>query len=184
MDLEGLYGLASEKMMAGDAEAAEVLMRMVAVVTQAQIGAAMPGIAAAATEQQRQRDKAPPARSASEEITGPGPAREDLRRFRGQYGQPGESPPRNFLVEETCDGYLVAGPMWADVSIWHLTSVADNRFEYTDSFTSVTLTFEMDDDGVPISMSHTVDGIASPVPHLGPLPPEWGEKCLTVERRR
>ncbi len=184
MDIEGLYGLASEKMMAGDMEAAQVLMGMVTAVTQAKVGTAMPEIAAAAAEQQRQRDQTRPAENDAAGFTGPGPARDDLRRFRGQYGQPGVSPPKNFLVEETCDGYLVAGPMWADVSLWHLTSVADNRFEYTDSFTSVTLTFELDDDGNPLSMSHTVDGIASPAPRLGPLPAEWGEECLTVERRR
>ena len=184
IDLQGMYGLATEKMMAGEMATAEVLMGIVATLTQAQLGTAMPEIAAAAEAEQRQRDQARAEQSVPEVVTGPGPARHDLRRFRGQYGQPGQSPPRNFLVQETCDGYLVAGPMWADVSLWHLTSVADTEFEYEDSFISLEMTFEVESDGSPVSMSHTVEGAPSPVPYLGPLPAEWGDECLTVQRGR
>jgi hypothetical protein len=184
IDLEGMYALASEKMLGGDPATVEALMGMVLAISQAQIGAAMPELAAAAEAEQRKSNQESAEQTQRTDLAGPGPARDDLRRFRGQYGLPGQNPPRNFLVEETCDGYLVAGPMWADVSLWHLTSVADNKFEYEDSFTSVTITFEVADDGTPLSMSHTVEGVTSPVPFLGPLPAEWGEECLTVDRER
>ncbi len=116
--------------------------------------------------------------------TGPGPARKDLRRFRGQYGQRGQASHRNLFMMETCDGYLVVGALWADVANWNLTSVADESFEYSDDFLSFTMTLQVGDDGAPLSLDHTLEGVPSPLPYLGPLPAEWGDECLTVQRGR
>lgn len=190
VDAEGFSGLAVQRMTAGDTAGAEALMGMFMTISQSELGALMPEIAAAVEAEQRSRDRAQAGAEGTAEASGPGarggagpgPARDDLRRFRGLYGEPGQVPPRDLFVVETCDGYLVAGPMWADVAPWHLTSVGDDRFEYADSFTSVELTFRTEDGGRALSLGHTVEGLASPLPHRGPLPSEWGDDCLNVER--
>lgn len=185
VDLKGLYELAAERISAGDMESGGALMEMVAAVNQAVMETAMPGVPAAAAARDEERE----ARGQTEEIgapssNGPGPARKDLRRFRGQYGRPGQANPRNLFVMETCDGYLVAGALWADVGNWNLTSVSEESFKYSDSFIAFTMTFEVGEDGVPVSMSHTLEGVPSPLPYMGPLPAEWGDECLTVQRGR
>ncbi len=184
VDLEGIYALAAEKMMGGEVEAAEVLMEIVATLSQAQAAAYVPEIGAAAGAQEKASDERSDDTGTTSRVSGPGPARSDLRRFRGQYGQSAQDPPRNLFVMETCDGYLVAGPMWADVSSWHLRSVGANAFEYEDSFLAFSMTIDTAADGSPLSLSHTLEAVPSPLPYLGPLPAEWGDECMTVQRGR
>ena len=102
-----------------------------------------------------------------------GKSRDDLQRFAGLYGEP----KREIFVTVSCDGYLVTGPMWADVGPWWMRSAADKVFTYADSWQSFSMEFEADGDGRIVRMKHEIEGAPSPMEHAGPLPDEWGD-CL------
>jgi hypothetical protein len=114
---------------------------------------------------------APPKESKPVVTVDRGPAREDLDKFTGMYTDP-KLPTRQLFVMPTCDGYLVVGPMWADVAPWIMTSVADNMFNYSDQYNDITLEFLVED-GQP-TMMHNVEGLASTIERTGPIPDEFG----------
>lgn len=110
-----------------------------------------------------------------------GKAREDLQRFTGMFTDPDRAN-RTLFVTVSCDGFLVAGPMWADVSPWWMRSAADTVFTYSDSFMSFSMEFETGADGRGQAIRHDLDGIGSPVERTGPLPGDW-EECMERPRR-
>ncbi len=69
-----------------------------------------------------------------------GAPRDDLDRFYGLYGTPGDETGRNYRVApakapmwmERLDipqGYLMLSPTWGDGQLWFMASVGDARFE-------------------------------------------------------
>jgi hypothetical protein len=107
-----------------------------------------------------------------------GPARKDLERFHGVYGDP-EQPDslRKLFVTQSCGGYLVAGAMWGDAQNWWMKSVSDNTFEMSSDFMSLRLEFKLGPDGKARAMAHDLEGMASPLERSGELPEGW-EECL------
>ena len=103
-----------------------------------------------------------------------GKARTDLARFTGLYGDPADRDRlRTLFVTVSCDGYLVTGPMWADVGPWWMRSAADNVFTYADDWTN--LSMEFTGRGENTRLTHDVEGLSSPLQRLGPLPGDWPE---------
>ncbi len=106
-----------------------------------------------------------------------GESRNDLSRFSGFYGEPGASDlVRTILVKESCDGYLVAGPMWADISLWWMYSVSELEFTYSWRETNFRMEFEADGAGKVVRMRHNIDGVKSPLEWKQALTKDWS-KC-------
>lgn len=78
--------------------------------------------------------------AAAEEPHPLGEPRDDLDRFYGLYGTPGDATGRNYRVApaeapiwmerlEIPDGYLMLSPVWGDGQLWFMASIGDARFE-------------------------------------------------------
>ena len=174
-------------MQAGDYEKGQAVMTMVAAISQDMMmnSGMMPASAAEAMRAEREEAKkaeAEPEPRAAEEPDF-GPARDDLARFAGVYGDP-EQPEstRKLFVTQSCDGQLVAGAMWGDAQNWWMKSISDNAFEMTSDFFSVHVEFQLGPDGQAQGMEHDLDFMPNPLPKVGPLPEGWGE-CLERARR-
>jgi len=103
---------------------------------------------------------------------------EDLSRFTGFYGEPDGHEGKKYLyVAASCNGQLVIGPMWMELSPWWMQSMSETEFKYSDAYTKITLNFVLDDDGQVVELVHDVEGLGSPVQRMEPLPNTWGE-CL------
>jgi len=177
----------SAYMQAGNNEAAEVVAEMNAQMMQKMLsgtqGMYPSGMSEIMAEMQKAEQAADVQRQADIEEDrrmqekqadqSRGKSRDDLQRFVGLYGEPN----RNIFVTVSCDGYLVAGPMWADVGPWWMRSAADKVFTYADSWQSFSMEFEADGNGRIMRMQHEIEGAPSPMEHAGPLPDEWGD-CL------
>jgi hypothetical protein len=189
IDVQKLLAMAGEYMQVGNAEAAQAVAGFSNAINQEMFLSAM---ATQAPEMQKQMDEMRRAeedqqsaiRSEEEQLQESkrardrGKTRSDLPRFSGLYGDPSDNRHnRHLWVSMSCDGYLVAGPQWADVSPWWMRSAADTVFTYSDSFTSLAFEFDSGTDGQSQSLSHDLDSIASPLKRIGPLPAEW-EKCV------
>ena len=111
-----------------------------------------------------------------------GAVRDDLHRFAGLYAKAGDPPARSVFVSETCDGYLAASPLWADIAPWRMRSATDAVFTYADTFTTFALEFELDGDGKATSFSHDIEGMESPLVRIGDLPEEYSD-CLPEPTR-
>ncbi len=179
-----MTSLAVERMQASDMQTGQVVYEMIAALMQVQMAEYMPEVAAAARAQQEaDREAARQSQTQQPVVTGPGPARDDLKRFAGYYGEPDKQgpTPRNLFALDTCDGYLVAGASWGDAAPWHLTSVGETTFEYADDYRSFTIRFEIDESGKPIAMIHDIDiGLPNRLEYLKDAP--WDEECFMVER--
>lgn len=114
-----------------------------------------------------------------------GPARDDLERFYGVYGEAGGN--RNFFVAEAKapggqeplpPGHLMVGAMWGDVQPWNMKSVADTRFEqaWVSDFQDAPLVaeFEVGDAGqaVAVTFRGTFEDRGR-LPRVGDLPEGW-----------
>lgn len=170
VDLNGMAMLAAAQVQANDTAAAEAVFRMVSVLQQAEIGKYVPAVAAAAAEQEEQeaanRAQAEEEEARRAEASRPdfGPRREDLSRFTGEYGDPGQQDrqpvPRNLYIFQSCDGYLVAAPLWADVSPWILTSTGDTSFEHS-SYYTFTMNFEVNGEGRAVALVQEGDDLGT-----------------------
>jgi len=110
-----------------------------------------------------------------------GQSRDDLSRFTGLFGEPGVSElGRTIFVSVSCDGYLVTGPMWADISPWWMRSASEFAFTHSGPVNNFSMEFEPVDGGKVALMRHDIDGIKSPLEWKQVLPREW-RKC--IERR-
>jgi hypothetical protein len=182
IDMKGMAELGSGYMQAGDYEKGQAVMAMVAAISRDMMTSSgmMPANAAEAMQAEREREEEKEAEPEPRVAKAPdfGPARDDLARFAGVYGDP-EQPEstRKLFVTQSCDGQLVAGAMWGDAQNWWMTSVSDNAFEMTSDFFSVHVEFQLGPDGQAQAMEHDLDFMPNPLPKVGPLPEGWGE-CL------
>ena len=184
MDMQGLGELAAELIQANDMESVQALYGMIATLSQAQMAEHMPEMAAAAAAEQAGREAAGPVQAEQPVAPGPGPARDDVERFAGGYGEPdkqGAAIARNLFVGFTCDGYLLMGASWGGASPWHLTSVGETTFEHSGPYRSFTIEFEVDESGKPIAMIHDIDDLGLPS-RLESVEGPWEPECVVVER--
>lgn len=195
VDVQGMMQVAQGYMQAGNMDAGMAVMEMMGVITQDMASAAMgaynPQMAEmqqrameeqAAAKEQAARDREEEQRVQQRaEAQARGKARDDLDRFAGIYGDPSDRDRlRTLFVTVSCDGYLVTGPMWADVGPWWMRSAADSVFTYADDWTH--LSMEFTGSGENTRVAHDVEGLESPAERLGPLPADW-PTCQERPRR-
>jgi len=189
-EISGLHTLLGAYMQAGNNEAAEAVGQMTGQLTQSMM-MNMPGMGAQmeqmqkaeqAAQEQKRRNRQEAQRLEQERLAqARGKNRDDLDRFSGLYGEKGSNNMgKTIFVMPSCDGYLVTGPMWADVGPWWMRSASEMVFTYADSFQNFSMEFELDEsDGIHV-MKHGLDGIRSPLEWKKELPREYGQ-C--AERR-
>jgi hypothetical protein len=189
IDMPAMGQLAADRGQAGDMESLQVIYEMIATLTPAQMAEHAPEVAAAvAAQEEADREAAERAaaeRAAREEAAtaGLGPARDDLERFAGDYGEPDKQGPgaRNLFVGWTCDGYLLMGASWGDAAPWQLESVGETKFKHAGPYRSFAAEFELDESGKPIALIHDMDDLGLPS-RLESVEPPWEPECLPVER--
>ncbi len=194
IDVQKLLMMAGEYMQAGNTEAAQAVAGFSNAINQEMFLSTMATHAPEMQQQMEEMQRAEAAQQAAVRLEEEqlqeakstrdrGKTRNDLQRFTGLYGDPTDARDnRHLWVSVSCDGYLVAGPQWADVSPWWMRSAAETVFTYADSFTSLALEFDDSAGGQAQSLSHDLDSIASPLKRIGPLPVEW-EKCVAPRIR-
>ena len=173
LDIRGFLELATKYMQGGNTVAGQQVLQMMAVL----------GQDATATYTGAAPDRNPtPQASAEPKESKPHPLgtpRDDLDRFLGLYGDPNRvDKNRTLWVNQSCDGYLVAGASFGDASPWRMISKSDAVFEAT-VFDDKKLRFEFQ--AQPQSMVHDVDYMPNPLPRLGPLPDDWQECVQPLE---
>ena len=188
--------LMSGYMQAGNSEAGEAVGEMYAQLMQQmmsggasmlppEMAEAMKGAQAAeeAAEKQRKAEQEEEQKlQQKREQQSRGKSRDDLNRFVGLYSDPNSNDTnRSIFVAVSCDGYLVTGPMWADVGPWWMRSAADKVFTYADSWTNLSFEFT-GNDGRGMRLNHDVEGAVSPLENKGPLPDDWPD-CVERPRR-
>lgn len=194
IDMQGIAALSKGYAQNGNIEAAGAVMEIAAPFMQDMMTGAMNaqsnGMAQKLAEAQR-AEKAKQAKSREEkqllqqnkEANEQGKARDDLERFTGLYGDPAETNKnRRLWVMVSCDGYLVSGAIWGDVSPWWMRSAADKVFTYSDSFSNFKIEFKTDTNGKARRMIHDLNFMKSPLERLGPIPDDWGS-CLERPKR-
>lgn len=185
-DLKALVDLGSAYIQRGEMEKGQVIFE---IATQAAmvVSGVPPEAAAAATR---------PARATARRETGEeaarrrtlallGPGRDDLKRFHGVYGDASaqDRSPRNFAVEQSCDGHLRFGAMWGDVMPWTMKSVGDAEFVQgatgPGQTTPIRIRFEVDGDGRAQALTHNMTDLGLPLraTRLGDLPTAWVPDC-------
>lgn len=191
MESQGLMTLMTAYIQSGNEEAASAVGEMYAQMMQQMMSGATsaypPGMAEAMAEAQKAEEAQKAADQAAAEAEqemrqqqvaqSRGKSRDDLERFTGLYSDPdSDDTLRAIFVTVSCDGYLVTGPMWADVGPWWMRSAADKVFTYADSFTNFSMEF-VGDGGRGTRMKHDIEGIASPLENKQPLPDDW-DGCM------
>ena len=194
-EVSAMHSLMSSYMQAGNMEAGSAVGEMSAELTMLMMSAggaySMPGMdmeqlrkmeeAEKAQEQQAREEEQKLA--AKQEQQSRGKRRDDLRRFTGFYGEAGSNDMgKTIFVAVSCDGYLVTGPMWADVGPWWMRSAADTVFTYADSWTNLSLEFVPDGDNGHHTLNNDIDGIAAALDWKRELTPEYA-KCVERPRR-
>jgi hypothetical protein len=196
LESQGLMTLMTGYMQSGNQEAASAVGEMYAQLMQQMMSGATsaypPGMAEAMQEA-KQADEAQAAlnKAAEEEeqqmqqkqqSQSRGESRDDLDRFKGLYSDPdSDDTGRAIFVTVSCDGYLVTGAMWGDVSPWWMRSAADKVFTYADSFSNFSMEF-VGDGGPGTLMNHDIKGLASPLENKAPLPDDW-PACMERPKR-
>jgi hypothetical protein len=188
IDYQAMMSLAQGYLQSGNMEAGMAVMEMMGALSQdmaaAAMGASNPQMAAmqqqAIEEKAAEQEQAARAREEEQrlqqkaEAQARGEARDDLNRFAGIYGDPVDSDRlRTLFVTVSCDGYLVTGPMWADVGPWWMRSASDSVFTYADDWTNLSMDFAPS--GETTRLTHDIEGLDSPLERLGPLPADWPE---------
>lgn len=98
-----------------------------------------------------------------------------LDRFAGVYGDPAAQDrlPRNFFVDQDCDGQLRFGAMWGDVAPWVMKPLSDLEFEQAVlqpyETEPIRLEFHVDASGRVEGLTHTM-GQEARIDRLGDLP--------------
>jgi hypothetical protein len=174
VDPNGLAALAAGYMQSGNMAAGQAIMTMVGTVTQHMVAnaGANPGAASRVPSPRATQSRAAtPSRASSGRGPDLGPARDDLERFVGEYG---DDPNRRLFVTVSCEGHLVSGATWGDASNWWLRSESDTDFTYSDSFTSLKMSFEVGSDGQATALTHDLDYLPSRL-ERHPLRDDWKE---------
>ncbi|HMB59164.1 MAG TPA: hypothetical protein VKN35_04555 [Xanthomonadales bacterium] len=105
-------------------------------------------------------------------------ATEDLQRYSGQYGILNKRRAERYLyVTVSCDGKLLAGPLWIEISPWRMQERSDTVFTYSDAYTDISMEFVLDEEGKVKELIHNVEGLTSPAQLIEPLPYDWGD-CI------
>lgn len=187
LEIQGLTTLATAYIQANNIEAATAVGEMTQQMTMAMIsGSPMmqsPEMSAQ-MEAYQQAEEASAVQEAAEEQEqarleqkrleqSRGKSRDDLERFKGLYSPRDGDPNKALFVTVSCDGFLVTGPMWADVGPWWMRSAADTVFTYSDSWTDLSMEFVTGPGGTIETLRHDVDGLASPASRSGDLPADW-----------
>lgn len=187
IESQGLMTLMSAYMQSGNQEAASAVGEMYAQLMQQMMSSATSTYAPGMAEVMAEAEKAEEAQRAADraaagterqmqqkqEAQSRGKSRNDLERFKGLYSDPGsDDTGRTIFVAVSCDGYLVTGAMWGDVSPWWMRSAADRVFTYSDSWTNISMEFA-GDGGPGTLMMHDIEGLASPLENKDPLPDDW-----------
>ena len=186
IDMQGMMAVAQRSVQDGNMEVGMAVMEMLSVVSQDMASEAMGAYNPQMAEMQqraleqevaereqvsRDREEAQRVQQRAE-AQSRGRSRDDLDRFAGIYGDPADRDRlRTLFVTVSCDGYLVTGPMWADVGPWWMRSAADSVFTYADDWTN--LSMEFTGSGENMKLTHDVEGADSPAERLGPLPADW-----------
>jgi hypothetical protein len=188
VEAQGLMALMGGYMQAGNHEAGEAVAEMSGLLTQKMMSSPSGGLPQGMMEQMQiaeQAEKAQRQAALEEEQrtrnlvedSSQGNSRNDLERFVGLYADPGgDDMDRAIFVTVSCDGYLVTGPMWADVGPWWMRSAADKVFTYADSWTNLSFEFT-GDGGRGMILKHDVEGAPSPLENKAPLPKGWDD-CM------
>jgi len=194
VDMEGISELTNDYLEEGNFDALTAISEISAPFMQDMISESMEQYAPGLQEMeqmadQRQAEREQKAKEREEEraqqrqksvVDRMGEPRDDLDRFRGGYGDPDEpESTRQLWVNVSCDGYLVSGAMWGDVSPWWLRSESQNVFTFDDSFNHIRIEFTAG--GTDLIMHHNLEFIDNPLQRVGPLPENW-DPC--VERYR
>lgn len=116
-----------------------------------------------------------------------GEPRTDLERFFGLYGNPDDTL-RSFFVSEAelgpdferelPPGYMMIGPMWADVAPYYMKSVSETEFEqqWVSEFQKEPLVavFEVSEDGKAVALTFkTIFDDKGRLERLKDLPERW-----------
>jgi len=188
IDVQGMMNLGSGYIQSGNMELGMAVMEMMTTISTDMVQKSMNSYSPEMAEMQNKAREAELAAQEQAKIDqeeekrmqqqaearARGKARQDLDRFVGTYGDPADTGrARTLFVTVSCDGYLVTGPMWADVGPWWMRSAADTVFTYSDSFTNLSLEFKADGS----KLTHDLEGVNSPLDRIGPLPAGW-ESCL------
>ena len=193
IDMQGISELTNAYVQAGNMEAAGAISEISAPFLQDMITKTMNQYSPELSEKMKEQQQAEKKRKAKEHeeemehreqeriVNFQGQPRDDLKRFTGLYGDPGD-PNRKLWVTVSCDGYLVSGAMWGDIAPWWMKSVGDNVFTYQDSFSKLKMEFETDANGMAVSMKHDLEHLKSPLKRLGPLPDDF-DPCMERPKR-
>ncbi|MDH3620921.1 MAG: hypothetical protein OER91_08525 [Gammaproteobacteria bacterium] len=189
-EIQALHSLMSAYMQAGNMEAGSAVGEMSAELTMQMMSSGgaygMPGMDMQQLQQMEDAQKAQEEAerqeeqklAAKQEQQSRGKSREDLQRFTGFYGEPGSNDMgKTVFVAVSCDGYLVTGPMWADVGAWWMRSAADSVFTYSDSWTDLSLEFVQDGNDGHHTLKNDIDGIGAALEWKKELTPEYA-KCV------
>jgi hypothetical protein len=189
IDVEAVNALGLEYMQSGQTEKGVIVVGIAARAAQIAATASFPPeileALAAREEAERKGEEEQASKPMEEEFTqgrttaSLGPSRDDLERFHGLFANPEGGPQRALFLVRNCDGYLVTGPMWADVAPWTLRSVGDREFVYDgDSFTQpFRLDLSVGPDGKAVSIKHDLEVVASPLRRIGDLDDSFLPKC-------
>jgi len=182
VDQKGLGDLAKEVMQKGDFTAGQAVMEMLSAVVQETLAGmnieipevpTPPQTPSPPSVQDDRTNRVPDSQAAGSAL---GPSRTDLHRFAGVYGTPDDVQARRTLfVSVSCEGHLVSGAMWGDASNWWLKSESDHVFATREGGLSVRLEFALGPDGKATAVRHDLDFMQSPLPRVGPLPPEMSD---------
>jgi hypothetical protein len=134
--------------------------------------------------------------AAAQEAFPLGEPRDDLARFHGLYGDASDPNGRNFFVTEAVTppfaeqapqippGYIMIGPMWADVAPWYMKSLSETRFEQQwlmPGAETILVEFKLDNDGNAVALTFdTVFTDRGRLERLGDLPEGF---CSVAARR-
>lgn len=187
IEVQGMHTLLGAYMQAGNNEAAEAVGAMTAELTMSMLSGGMGngmGMDMEAMQQaemtareQEEKNREEERKQAQKQLEqSRGKSRDDLNRFAGLYGElENDDMGKTIFVIVSCDGYLVAGPMWADVGSWWMRSAASSVFTYSDSWTSFSMEFKQDGQNGTYQIDHEIEGIGTPLEWKGQLPEDFGE---------
>ena len=189
-EIQGMHTLMSAYMQAGNHEAAEAVANMAAQLTMSMMSGgmgmdleAMEQAEMAAREQEKRNREEEQKLAQKQQARSRGKSRADLERFIGLYGEiDSNNMGKTIFVTISCDGYLVTGPMWADVGPWWMRSAAEYVFTYADSWTNISMEFKLDKQGRAHLMEHDIEGIGAPIEWKRELPDDFSG-CVERPRR-